>query len=63
MNRSPLPSRTGPCATFRIARGSKFCTVCGHTAGAHKYGPAPLPTPFEVVAELVYDSTTDEISY
>lgn len=35
MKQSRLPRKSGPCAEFQIARGTKFCGVCGHTNGAH----------------------------
>ncbi len=53
---TPLPSKSGPCDSFARGRGTKFCVVCGHTHGKHF-----VRSPFEVVAELVYDPETDEL--
>lgn len=38
MKRTGAPSRLGPCGSLSIQSGSKFCSICGHTAGSHRYG-------------------------
>ncbi len=54
---TPLPSKSGPCDSFARGRGTKFCVVCGHTAGTHS---RPV-SPFEVVAELTFDPETNNL--
>lgn len=66
---TPLPSRLGPCADFRLARRSKFCAVCGHTVGGYERPSVEIPRRerlaarplFEAVGGLVYDSATQTL--
>lgn len=37
MKRTRTPSRLGPCGSWSIQSGSKFCSICGWTGGSHRF--------------------------
>ena len=43
MKRTRTPSKLGPCITLDIQSGSKFCGICGHTSGSHRFIAKNIP--------------------